>query len=89
MGENLLRTFLFYVLVGIFVAYISWHGLGGETADYMARFRMAGAAAFAAHGLGWMSFIIWYRTNGFWAILFDAVCDALVTGGCFAALWPK
>jgi hypothetical protein len=91
MGQNLIVTLLFYVLVGVFVAYIGWHGLAGNPAagEYLERFRMTGAVAFAAHGLGWMSYAIWYRNIRFWPNFIDSVIYALVTAGIFAAMWPK
>lgn len=89
MGQNLLWTFLFYILVGVFVAYISWHSFGSEKTEYLERFRIAGAVAFASHGLGWMSFITWYKANAFWPNFVDALIYALVTAGTFAWLWPK
>src|SRR5688572_24390371 len=60
MGKNLLLTLLFYVLVGVFVAYLAWYSMGKGPHDYMHIFRIAGTAAFMAHGLGWMSHAIWY-----------------------------
>lgn len=89
MGQNLLMTFLFYILVGVFVAYISWHAFVGDSTVYLDRFRIAGATAFAAHGLGWMSFVIWFRANKFWPNFVDSVLYALLTAGTFAWLWPK
>lgn len=87
MGKNLGLTFLFYVLVGVFVAYIGWHSIdAGST--YMARFRICGAVAFAAHGLGWMSMFIWYRYGKFWPNFIDSLIYSLVTAGAFAWLWP-
>jgi len=88
MGQNLILSLLFYIVVGIFVAYISWHAYDPEWV-YLDRFRMAGAAAFAAHGLGWMSFFVWFRYGKFWPNLFDSIIYALVTAGTFAWLWPK
>lgn len=89
MGQNLLVTFLYYILVGIFVAYLGWHAFSQwQSHEYLDRFRICGAAAFAAHGLGWMSYIIWYRANAFWPNFFDSVVYALVTAGTFAWLWP-
>lgn len=87
MGQNLLVTLLFYLLVGVFVAYITWHA--SPDPIYLERFRIAGATAFAAHGLGWMSFLIWFRFGKFWPNLFDSIVFALLTAGTFAWLWPK
>ena len=88
MGQNLLLTFLFYILVGVFVAYIGWHAIGPNS-SYLFRFRICGAVAFAAHGLGWMSFFIWYRYGRLWPNFVDSLVYALLTAGTFAWLWPK
>lgn len=87
MGQNLGQTFLFYILVGLFVAYVGWHSMQGETTTYMQRFRICGAVAFAAHGLGWMSFFIWYKYGRFWPNFIDSVAYSLATAGVFAWLW--
>lgn len=88
MGKNLVMTLILYWVIGAFVAYIGWYSMGaGKT--YMEVFRVAGAAAFAAHGLGWIGHMIWYRFKGFWANTFDSVVYALVTAGTFGWLWPR
>ncbi len=87
-AENLAMTFLFYVVVGVFIAYLGWHSIdAGST--YLHRFRICGTIAFAAHGLGWMSYFIWFRYGRFWPNFFDSVIFALLTAGVFAWLWPK
>lgn len=88
MGRNLVLTLLAYVLIGALTAYVSWHALQGEEVDYMSVFRMAGAAAFMGHGLGWITHMIWYQVKGFWTHMFDSVVYALVTAGVFGWLWP-
>lgn len=88
MGQNLVLTLLFYVLVGVIIAFLGSKALTGAEA-YMDRFTFVAVAAFAAHGLGWMSYFIWYRIGSFVPNLFDAILYALVTAGTFAWLWPK
>lgn len=86
MGQNLGLTFLFYLVVGVFVAYVGFHSNAVED-TYLERFRLCGAVAFCAHGLGWMSFFIWYRYGRFWPNFIDSVIYALLTAGTFAWLW--
>lgn len=88
MGQNLIQTLLFYILVGVFVAYVGWHSLHGDH-PYLAKFRICGTVAFCAHGLGWMSFAIWFKNIKVLPNLFDAILYALVTAGTFGWLWPK
>jgi hypothetical protein len=87
MGQNLGLSFLVYLVIGVFVAYLSWHARGGMT-DYMSTFRIAGTAAFMAHGLGILTHMVWYRVKGFWAYLLDNLVYALLTAGVFGWLWP-
>lgn len=87
MGRNLGLTLLFYLVVGVFVAYLGFHAIE-PTDDYLARFRLCGTAALLAHGFGWISFFIWFRYGNFWPNFLDAVLYAGVTAGTFAWLWP-
>lgn len=88
MGQKLIQTFLVYILIGVFVAYVGSNTLlGADT--YLAKFRVCGAVAFCAHGLGWMSFAIWFKNIKVLPNLFDAILYALVTAGTFGWLWPK
>ncbi len=87
MGRNLILTFLSCIFIGVFIAYVLWHGFAGEKRVYMETFRIAGTAAFMAHGLGLIPHAIWYRGMKMWAVMFDAIVYALLTAGTFAWLW--
>jgi hypothetical protein len=87
MGRNLILTLLFYMVVGVFVAYIAHHTVSVE-APYLETFRITGTVAFAAHGLGWIPFMIWFGGKGFWTNLFDSIVYAGLTAGTFGWLWP-
>lgn len=88
MGANLGRTLLYYLVVGVFVAYLGYHSV--DPADpYLSKFRICGAVAFAAHGLGWIPFQIWYRVGKFLPNFVDSLLYALLTAGVFGWLWPK
>lgn len=89
MGQNLALTFIYYVVVGAFVAFVAWTALSNYPPDYMHVFKVAGGAAFLAHGLGFIPHMIWYKNKGFWAYLFDGVVFAGLTAGTFGWLWPK
>ena len=88
MGRNLTLMFLFNLVVGVFLAYVGSHTIAGET-EYLAVFRVIGAMAFMAYGLGWIPNMIWFGVKGFWAYTFDALVYALVTAGTFGWLWPS
>ena len=89
MGKNLVLTLLTYIVIGLFVAYVGWHGMEGETPEYMRVFRICGAAAFMAHGLGMLTYMIWFQVKGFWTYTFDNLVYALLTAGVFGWLWPN
>ena len=89
MGKFLGQWFAFLVVVGIFVAYLAAHTLV-PGAPHRAVFRVVGAAAFLAYGVGILS-------NGIWKgqpqsvvakEVFDGLIYSLLTAGTFAWLWP-
>jgi hypothetical protein len=90
-GRNLVLMLLFYLVVGVFVAYVAWHGLGSGAHRYLQVFQVAGAAAFLVHGLGHMPHMIWFGNNPRqpWTYMLDGIIYALVTAGVFGWLWPK
>ena len=88
MGRNLILMLLYYLVVGAFVAYVGWHTID-PGAEYLNVLRVCGAAAFMAHGLGWMPRMIWFggASREFWTYLFDSVVYAMLTAGTFGWLW--
>ena len=88
MGRNLGLMLLLYLVIGVFIAYVGSHS-SLDGAPYLSVFRICGAIAFMAHGLGWIPHMIWFGTKGFWAYTFDSVVYALVTAGVFGWLWPS
>lgn len=90
MGRNLVLTYLSYVLIGLFVAYVCWHAfIGNARPTYMEVFRIAGTTAFMAHALGLIPHAIWYRGIRIWSILLDAIIYGAVTAAAFGWLWPN
>lgn len=89
MGPSLLMWFLFSLLVGVFVAYISRMSLPAGT-DYLLVHRVTGATAFCCYALGQMQNSIWYKKSwaGTMKNVFDGLVYGLVTGGIFGWLWP-
>lgn len=89
MGAALLQWFLYSLVVGIFVAYLTSHAVArGE--DYLAVFRFAGTAAFMGYALAVIPGAIWKGEP--WSFVAKNVLDGLlyglVTGGAFGAMWP-
>ena len=90
MPKFLSQWFLFCLVIGFFVAYLTGHTVH-PGANYRAVFRVAGTAAFLAYGLGNLSNGIWKGQK--WSTTFKEVIDGLVygllTAGTFGWLWPR
>lgn len=90
MGKFLIQWFLFCLIIGFFVAYLTAHTvpLG---ANYLVVFRVAGTAAFLGYGLGHLSDGIW--KGQMWSTTIKEMIDGLVygllTAGVFGWLWPR
>lgn len=90
MGKYLVKWFLFCVLIGVFVAYLTGRTLSAGTA-YLAVFRIAGTVAFMGYGVGQLVDSIW-KGQAWSATLkhvFDGLLYALLTAGMFGWLWPR
>jgi len=89
MGKFLAQWFVYCLVVGFFVAYLTGHTVAAGT-QYLAVFRVAGTAAFLAYGLGHLSDGIW--KGQLWANTTKEVVDGLIygllTAGTFGWLWP-
>jgi len=90
MPKFLIQWFVFCLLVGFFVAYLTGHTVPAG-AHYLAVFRVAGTAAFLAYGVGNLSNGIWKGQT--WSATIKEVIDGLVygllTAGVFGWLWPR
>lgn len=90
MGKSLLFVFIFYLVVGVFVAYLAKFALGtGE--PFRAVFRFTTTVAVAAYCLGGIPHGL-FMGRTFRSVAMDVI-DGLVygaiTGLIFAALWPS
>ena len=90
MGRSLLHWFLFCLLVGIFIAYISRLALSPGV-EYLRVFRVVGATAFLGYGISELQASIWkgQSCKSSMKFVFDGLLYALVTAGTFAWLWPQ
>jgi hypothetical protein len=90
MGKFLGQWLAFLLVVGVFVAYLAGHTLAPDT-PYRAVFRVVGAAAFLAYGVGILSNGIWKGQP--WSVVakevFDGLIYSLLTAGVFGWLWPR
>lgn len=89
IGKSLVHWFLYTLVVGVFVAYLSHLALRG-TVEFMRVFQFTGAAAFMAYGVASVVDSIWKGQS--WGtsckFVFDGLLYSLSTGACFAWLWP-
>ena len=90
MGKSLGQWFVFCIVVGVFVAYLSGRTLDPGV-EYMAVFRFTSTTAFLGYGVAQATDSIWkgqdWSTTG--KHLFDALVYALLTAGFFGWLWPR
>ncbi|MGH8131854.1 MAG: hypothetical protein ACRETG_01255 [Steroidobacteraceae bacterium] len=90
MRASLAQWFVFLIVVGIFVAYITSRTLTVGT-PYPKVFQIAGATAFIAYALALCELSIWYRRA--WSLTLRSALDgliyALLTAGTFGWLWPR
>lgn len=89
-ARNLGLVFAVYLVVGIFVAYVTGRGRG-PGAEFGDVFQVAGAAAIAVYCFGWMPNAIFFgKPARAWATDFaDGLVYGLITGATFAWLWPS
>lgn len=90
MGKFLGLWFVYCVLAGVMVAYLTGRTLG-PGAEYLAVFRVAGTAAFLAFAFAHISDYIWKSQPA--AVIgkqvFDGLIYASLTAGAFGWLWPR
>jgi hypothetical protein len=90
MGKYMFLSFIFYIIIGIFVAYITSRTVS-PGAEFLAVFRVTGAVAFLAYGTAVIPESIWFGRP--WSLtfkhLFDALIYALLTAGSFSWLWAR
>lgn len=90
MAKYLISWFVYCLAIGFFVAYLAWHTVTPGS-NYLIVFRVVGAAAFLAYGIGQLSNSIWKGQP--WGMTIKEVVDgliyALLTAGTFGWLWPK
>lgn len=89
MGKFLGLWFLYCIIVGIFVAYLTGRTVNAGT-DYLAVFRVAGTTAFLAYGVAEIVDSVWKGQPWGTTIrhMMDGLVYSLLTAGVFGWLWP-
>ena len=89
MAKPMLLSFLYYLIVGVLVAYLASRTLD-PAAHYLAVFRVAGAVAWTAHFFAAVPDSIWFGKP--WTstakLLVESLVYACLTAGAFGSLWP-
>ena len=89
MGKTLAQWFVYTLIVGFLVAYVTGRTLAPGT-EYLQVFRVAGTVAFLAYAGSEPVMSIWKGQK--WSTtaknVFDDFIYAMLTGGVFGWLWP-
>ena len=90
MGKPMILGFVFYVVVGIVVAYVASRMLPPNP-EYLMVFRLTGTVAWTAYFFGQVQDSIWFGKP--WAstvkLFFEALVYGVLTAGIFASMWPE
>jgi hypothetical protein len=89
LTRNLVQWFVFLLVVGVFVAYITGRSLPIGT-PYLRVFKSVAVTTFVAYSLALVELSIWYRRSWFMTLksALDGVVYGLLTAGVFGWLWP-
>jgi hypothetical protein len=90
-GRNLLLVFIFYLVVSVFVGYITSLAQGATAgAGFVPVFRVAGAVGVLAYCAGQIPGAIFFGKPGRFVLtdLIDGVVYGLLTGAVFGVFWP-
>ena len=89
MGKSMALAFVWYLIVGVFVAYVASRHLPAG-AEYLAVHRLVSVTAFLAYGMCVVQDSIWFGRPWSFSckILLDGLVYGLFTGGVFGWLWP-
>jgi hypothetical protein len=90
MGGMLFKSFIFYLVVSFFVAYVASHALDSG-AEYLRVFQIAGVCAFMGYGFALVPEAIWFGRTWKSVVkgLFSALILGCLTAGTFGWLWPR
>jgi hypothetical protein len=90
MGPPLVKAFIYYLVVSLFVAYVASLALASGT-DYLRVFQVAGPCGFMAYGFALVPEAIWFGRT--WKSTCKGLVSALIygclTAGTFGWLWPR
>jgi hypothetical protein len=90
MGGKMAGSFVYYLVVGVMVAYLAGRTLGPGT-QYLAVFRIVSTTAWLAYAFAIVPESIWFGRPWSTTIkhMADGLAYALITAGTFGWLWPS
>lgn len=90
MAKPMMLSFVYYLVVGILVAYVASRTLSPGT-EYLSVFRITGTVAWLAYAAAVIPEAVWFgRPWGYTAkSVFDGLIYGLLTAGVFGWLWPE
>jgi hypothetical protein len=91
MGMNMVLSFLVYLIVSIFIAYIAVAADLPRGTGFGKALQVFAAAGILAYTFSFLPVMIWfqYTTNAKITGILDGVVSGLITGVAFALLWPR
>jgi hypothetical protein len=91
MGMNMVLSFVVYLIVSIFVAYIGYAAGLPRGTRFGQVFQVLGAAGILAYTFSFLPQMIWFQatTNAKISGILDGLVSGIVTGLLFAMMWPK
>ena len=89
MGPRMLMSFVLYLVIGCFAAYVATRTLT-PGASYIAVFRLTATVVFICHSVAHFHDVIWFGQRFSTALKnsFDGLIYGLLAGGVFGWLWP-
>ena len=91
MSRPMILSFLFYIFIGVLIAYLGTAAGIPAVGPFSHAFRVFGTAGVLAHACGGVVCNMWFQESRRAMILnfVDGVVYGLITGAVFAALWSK
>jgi multisubunit Na+/H+ antiporter MnhB subunit len=91
MGKCMVLTFIVYLVIGVFIAYLAWAALPHAGVSFAQDFQITGTAGVLAYCFSFIPSHIWFQAypRATAMCLIDGVVYGLLTGAIFAALWPS
>jgi hypothetical protein len=88
MGKNLLLTFVFFLLIALVTAYISWEALQGQTVTFLKAFQIVGAIGVLTFASSGQLNAVWFPRRTLMDFV-DGIVYGLLMGLVFALFWPN